>query len=120
MNSLTIDTSDPGKAALVGFAAAWLYSRTSGMNAENRRCMYLRMAVTYGDEAFAAAQFEALKMANTGETPKAGHAVYLAECSICDCYKPVCCDDYNTENADGIITHVGAVCRACCPTSHEE
>lgn len=42
----------------------------------------------------------------------------LAECGICGRNKPVCCDEGYSENEDGTLTHVGAVCVDCCQSSH--
>ena len=66
---MTIDTSDPGKASIVAFAAAWLFSRTSEMNAENAQRQAIGASMAYGDSAFNAAQMEALAMADTGTVP---------------------------------------------------
>ncbi len=38
----------------------------------------------------------------------------LAECGVCGRNKRVCCDDGYTDNEDGTVTHVGAVCVDCC------
>ena len=65
-----VDTSDPGKAALVAFSAAWLFSRTSEMNAENGERARHANAVAYRDADYAEAQQEALVLATTGEIPK--------------------------------------------------
>jgi len=65
-----IDTSDPGKAALVAFAAAWLFCRTSEMNAENAQRAACGLSIAYGDASFTAAQMEAIVMADTGELPE--------------------------------------------------
>ena len=65
-----VDTSDPGKAALVAFAAAWLFCRTSEMNAENAQRIAVGASTAYGDSAFSVVQIEAVKMADTGEVPE--------------------------------------------------
>ena len=67
---MTIDASDPGKAALVMFAAAWLHSRTSEMNAENAERQSKFNAMAYPEAAFTQAQREAVTLAQTGELPE--------------------------------------------------
>lgn len=64
-----IDTSDPGKAALVAFAAAWLFCRTSEMNAENSQRSAFGGVMAYNDVAFASAQQESIVLATSGELP---------------------------------------------------
>jgi len=67
---MKIDASDPGCAALVMFAAAWLHSRTSEMNAENAERQANGYASAYGDAAFTSAQREAVTLAQTGTLPE--------------------------------------------------
>lgn len=55
MAVMNIDTSDPGKAAIVVFAAAVLFARTSMMNAANAGRQNYGSALAYGDESYAAA-----------------------------------------------------------------
>ncbi len=59
-----IDTSDPGKAAAVYFAAAWLFAQVSKMNAANKERDLNNYGPAYGDEAYAGAVEDAEMMAS--------------------------------------------------------
>lgn len=56
----TLDSSDPGLAARVNFAAAWLFAETSMMNASS---------MGYNDAAYVQAMKDAVMLAQTGALP---------------------------------------------------
>ena len=67
---MKIDTSDPGLSARAALAAAWLFCRTSEMNAENAERLRGGNAVAYRDSDYAEAQQEALLLATAGDIPE--------------------------------------------------
>ena len=65
----TLDSSDPGLAARVNFAAAWLFAETSMMNAENTQRRQHDYSMAYSDAAYAQAMKDAMMLAQTGALP---------------------------------------------------
>lgn len=60
MTDYDVDTSDPGKAARVVWAAAVLFAKVSGMNAENAGRKSNGYAMAYDDLSYAGVVEEAL------------------------------------------------------------
>lgn len=56
------DTSDPGKAAAVFYAGAWLFAQVAMMQAMNTERERSGYALAYGEESFAAAIEDAESM----------------------------------------------------------
>ena len=67
--AMKIQANDPGQAARLAFAAAWLFSRTSEMNAENDGRSADGAHLAYDGAAFTAIQREAVEIAETGGMP---------------------------------------------------
>lgn len=67
---MKIHAGDPGEAAQLSFAAAWLFCRTSELNAVNMQRAAIGASMAFDDNAFTDVQREALQMAETGEIPE--------------------------------------------------
>ena len=59
---IRIDASDPGKAAMANFAAAWLFAQVSLMNAENMQRHACGNSMAYGEQSYVDAMVDAEHM----------------------------------------------------------